>query len=200
MSINFRQFAVSGSAAVAVLGGAAAITTATAPTAHAVETQTVAHHAVTAPVTLPDGRTMRITGMGGYGHHATAGHVATVASFQADTVPGGTDGIGSGLTPDNGGAGSQLQNPYNQQPQYPAGYNQQITTQASGGAIGAGVAAILVLGIIVFFKVKHGHIKAFDAILVSLLGIAMAGTVVGSMGHQVTNSIISSLSGVLGGL
>ncbi|MER6350625.1 hypothetical protein ABT186_01915 [Streptomyces sp. NPDC001634] len=196
MTITLRQFAVSGSAAFALLGGAAAITLADSPTASA-ETQTVAHRAVTAPVTLPDGRTMRITGMGGYGHQATAAHVATVAAFKTDTTPG-TAGITNGLTPD-GGTGAQLQNPYNTG-QVPAGYNQQVVTQAGGGYIAVGATAILVLGIIVFFKVKHGHIKAFDATLVALLGISLAGTVVGTMGHQMTNSLVGSLSGVLGGL
>lgn len=195
MTITLRQFAVSGSAAVALLGGAAAITTATAHAASA-ETQTVAHRAVTAPVHLPDGRTVRITGMGGYGHQASADHVATVAAFKTDSQPG----TSTGLTPDNSGVGAPLQNPYNTPQQVPATYQQQITTQSSGGYIAAGATAILVLGVIVFFKVKHGHIKAFDAALVTLLGISLAGTVVGTMGHQMTNSLVGSLSGVLGSL
>ncbi|MGW2721408.1 hypothetical protein [Streptomyces sp. NPDC001492] len=199
MSVTFRQIAVSGSAAVALLGGAAAIGVASAPTASAVEMQTVAHRAVTAPVTLPDGRTIRITGMSGYGHRATRDHVATVASFRADTAttpPGAGGGVGTGLTPD-GGAGAAITSPVNGTQ---TGYNQQITTQSSGGYIAAGVVAILVLGIIVFFKVKHGHIKALDAVLVGLLGISLAGTVVGTMGHQITNSLIGSLGGVFGSL
>ncbi|MFL4904842.1 hypothetical protein ACJ6WF_17045 [Streptomyces sp. MMS24-I2-30] len=197
MSISFRQVAVSGSAAVALLGGAAAITTASAPTASAAETHAVAERAVTASVTLPDGRTMRITGMGGYGHQASTDHVATVASFSTDSTP---NGITNGLTPDNGGAGSSLQNPYNQQPQTPAGYNQQITTQSSGGAIGVGIVTILILGIVVFYKVRHGGLKTGDAVLGGLLGIALSGTVVGAMGSQLTNSIVGSLGTMLGGL
>lgn len=197
MTITLRQFAVSGSAAVALLGGAAAITTVTAEHASAAEMTTVANHAVTAPVTLPDGRTMRITGMGGYGHQATPQHISTVAAYKTDSA-GGTAGIGSGLTP-NGGTGAQLQNPYNTG-QVPATYQQQISTQASGGAVAVGVVAILALGIIVFFKVKHGHVKALDAVLVGLLGISLAGTVVGSMGAQMTNSLVGSLGNMLGGL
>lgn len=194
MTITLRQFAVSGSAAVALLGGAAAITVADSPTASAAETQTVAHHATTAPVNLPDGRTMRITGMGGYGHHATPQHVATVAAYKTDSQPGTA---GTNLTPD-GGAGAQLQNPYNQ---VPATYQQQISTQSSGGvALGAGIVAILVLGVIVFFKIKHGHLKVGDVVLVGLLGVALSGTVIGTMAHQITNSGVSSLGGVLGGL
>jgi hypothetical protein len=193
MSISFRQFAVSGSAAVALLGGAAAITMVDPPTASAA-TQTVAHIAATAPVNLPDGRTVRITGMGGYGHHATAEHVATVAAYKTSTGSGTTTGV----TPD-GGAGSALQNPYTTG-QVPASTNQQITTQAGGGVVAVGVVAILVLGIVVFFKVKHGHLKTMDAVLVGLLGIALSGTVIGSMGAQMTNSLVGSLGNMLGGL
>jgi hypothetical protein len=134
MSITFRQIVVSGSAAVALLGGAAAITTVAAPQASAAEMQTTAHRAVTAPVQLPDGRTMRITGMGGYGHQATEAHVATVAAYKADTAttpPDAVDdpSVGTGLTPD-GGTGAALQNPTTGQQ---TGYNQQVTTQATGG-------------------------------------------------------------------
>lgn len=194
MSISFRQIAVSGSAAVALLGGAAAITTATASPAQAAETTTTVHRAVTAPVTLPDGRTIRVTGMGGYGHRATGEHVATVAAYKTDT---GTAGITNGLTSD-GGAGAAIQNPASGQ--VPAGYNQQVTTQSAGGVIGVSVVTILVLAIVVFYKVKHGGLKASDAVIGGLFGIALSGTVVGSMGAQMTNSLVGSLGSMLGGL
>ncbi|MFD5221397.1 hypothetical protein ACFWMH_27530 [Streptomyces tendae] len=196
MNVTLRRIAVSGSAAVAVLGGAATLPVIAAQPASAAVSETVVARAVTAPVTLPDGRTVRITGTGGYGHHATEKQIAVVAGFKADTEPGSSDGITNGLTPDSG-TGSQLVNP---QQQVPAGYNGQYQTQASGGAIATGVVAILVLGIIVFFKVKAGHIKAFDAVLVSLLGVSLAGTVVGSMGSDLTNSLVGSLGNMLGGL
>lgn len=126
-------------------------------------------------------------------------HEATVVAIaKTDTEPGSTDGITTGLTPDSG-SGAQLQNPASGQ-QVPAGYNQQIQTQASGGAIGAGVVAILVLGIIVFVRVKHRDIKPGDAVLVGLFGIALSGTVVGAMGDQLTDSVVSSLGNVLSGL
>lgn len=196
MNTTIRRIVVSGSAAVAVLGGAAAITTAAAPQASATEMQTVAHRAVTAPVQLPDGRTLRITGMGGYGHQATEAHVATVAAFKTDVEPSATPGLTTGITP---GGGGQVQ-PGDVNGQQP-GYNQQqISTQASGGVIATGIVAILVLGIVVFFKVKHGHIKAFDAVIVGLLGVALSGTVVGGMGSQITNSLLGSLGSALGGL
>lgn len=193
---TFRQIAVSGSAAVALLGGAAALGVASAPTASAVEMQTVAHRAVTAPVTLPDGRTMRITGMGGYGHQATDVHVATVAAVKTDSNPSADTSVGTGLTPD-GGVGAQLQNPVDGTQ---TGYNQQVTTQASGGSIAIGVVSILVLGIIVFYKVRHGGLRVADAVLGVVAGVAISGTFLGPMISQMTNSLVGSLGSMLGSL
>jgi hypothetical protein len=119
-------------------------------------------------------------------------HEATVVAIaRTDTTPG----IGTGLTRD-GGVGSPLQNPIGGTPAGP----QQITTQSSGGAIGVGVVAILVLGIVVFFRVKKHDLKVGDAVLVGLFGVALSGTVVGAMGDQITESAIASLGNVLGGL
>jgi hypothetical protein len=155
MNPILRRIAVSGAAAVALVGGAATVTTADA-----------------------------------------AEHEATVVAIaQTDSQPGSADGITNDLAP-NGGAGAPLQNPGT----VPAGYPEQIQTQASGGAIGAGVVAILVLGIIVFVRVKHRDIKPGDAVLVGLFGIALSGTVIGAMGEQLTDSVVSSLGNVLGGL
>ncbi|WP_318201062.1 hypothetical protein [Streptomyces sp. SCL15-4] len=195
MSISFRQIAVSGGAAVALLGGVAAITVAAGEPASAV-TQHIAERTVTAPVRLPDGRTLRVTGMGGYGHDATPGHITTVSAvaYREDGSPNYTTGV----TPDNGV--TRLENPMNT-PQQPAGVNQQITTQAAGGgAIGVGIVTILVLAIVVFYKVKHGGLKVADAVLGGLFGIALSGTVIGAMGSQLTNSLVGSLGTMLGGL
>ena len=194
MTPSFRQLAVSGSAAVALLGGAAAITIAESPTASAA-THTAAHRAVTAPVRLPDGRTMRITGMGGYGHTATADHVATVAAYKTGNT-GGTGGVGTGLTPD-GGVGAAITSPVSGTQ---TGVNQQIVTQSAGGYIGVGVATIVILGLIVFYKVRHGGMKTGDAVIGGLFGIALSGTVVGAMGNQLTHSLVGSLGSMLGGL
>nr|WTC12520.1 hypothetical protein OHA15_33780 [Streptomyces anthocyanicus] len=196
MNVTFRRIAVSGSAAVAVLGGAATITLAAPSPATAAVSEHVVERAVTAPVTMPDGRTIRITGMGGYGHHATDKQIAVVAGFKSDTEPGSSDGITNGLTPD-GGTGAQLTNP---QQQTPAGYPQQIQTQASGGTIAVGIVSILLLAIIVLVKVKHSGLKAIDATLGVLFGLALSGTFIGTMGQQMTNSIVGSLGNMLGGL
>jgi len=155
MNTTIRRIAVSGAAAVALLGSAAATATA-----------------------------------------ATAEHEATIVAIaQTDTQD--PAGITTGITTD-GGQGAMLQNPVNN-PQ-PAGYNQQIRTQASGGAIAGGVVAILLLGFVVFVRVKHRDIKIGDAVVVTLFGIAVSGTVIGGLGDQLTNSAIGALGGVLGGL
>ena len=82
----------------------------------------------------------------------------------------------------------------------PAGYGQQITTQAGGGAIGVGIVVILLLGGLVFVKVKHSGLKAGDAVLTTLFGIALSGTVIGAMGNDLTKSVGGSVGGMLGGL
>lgn len=197
MNETIRRIAVSGSAAVALLGGAAALATVTAEPASAADMQTAINRATGAPVRLPDGRTMHVPGLGNAGYRADAGHyttAVTLASAKTDTTPG----ITNGLTPDNG-SGHALQNPFNTG-QVPAGYGQQIQTQASGGAIGVGIVAILVLGITVFVKVKHSGLKVGDAVLVTLFGIALSGTVIGAMGSDLTNSVVGSVGGMLGGL
>ena len=155
MNATLRRIAVSGSAAVALLGGAA-----TTATADSVE------------------------------HEATV-----IAIARTDTAP---NEIGAGLTPD-GGSGAAIQNPVTGQ--QPANFApQQIQTQASGGTMAVGVVAILVLGGIVFVRVKKRDMKVGDAVVVTLFGIAVSGTVIGAMGDQITNSAIASLGNVLGGL
>ena len=191
MNPTIRRIAVSGSAAVALLGGAAAITVIDSPTASATE-QTTIHRAVTAPVQMPDGRTLRITGMGGYGHQATVEHIATVAAFKTDTSPG----VGSGLTPD-GGAGAAITNPVTGTQ---TGYNQQVVTQSAGGTIAVGLVSILLLAVIVFVKVKHSGLKAGDAVFAGLFGIALSGTFVGTMASSMTNSVIGSIGNALSSL
>lgn len=190
MNPTIRRIAVSGSAAVALLGGAAAITIVDSPTASATE-QTTVHRAATAPVNLPDGRTIRITGMGGYGHQATAGHIATVAAYKTDTSPG----VGSGLTP-AGGAGAALGNPVTGTQ---TGYNQQVVTQSSGGYIAAGVVATLLFGAIAIIRIRSNAHKG-DAVLFLFLGVGIGGTAFGTMIHQITTSGVGSLSGILSGM
>lgn len=128
---------------------------------------------------------------------ATSEHEATVISIAADDTQDPA-GITNGLTPD-AGQGAAIQNPVTGV--QPNGVNpQQIQTQASGAAIGTGVVAIAILGIIVFFRVKGGHVKPGDAVVIVFLGVALSATVVGGMADQITDSGIASLGGILGGL
>ncbi|MGW0920120.1 hypothetical protein ACWD3J_14020 [Streptomyces sp. NPDC002755] len=199
MNTVIRRIAVSGSAAAALLGGAAAITVAYSGTASATEIQAHIDRATGAPVTMPDGRTVHIRGLDTAGRPATAEHhtaVVTLASYKAD--PNDPAGITNGLTADNG-SGSALQNPLNSGT-IPASTPQQITTQAGGGTISVGIVSILVLAIIVFVKVKHSGLKVADAVLGALFGIAIAGTTFGAMGNSLTNSVVGSLSSMLGNL
>jgi hypothetical protein len=167
MNPTVRHIAVSGSALVALLGGAAAITAACAPTASATEMQTAIDRATGAPVTLPDGRTTYVRGMDAAAYNATPEqHTVILAAA----------------------TGQQ------------AGYNQQVTTQAGGGTVAVGIVAILVLGIVVFFRVKKHDLKPGDAVLVGLFGIALSGTFIGAMGTQLTNSAVGSLGSMLGSL
>ncbi|MEV6547971.1 hypothetical protein AB0M57_04585 [Streptomyces sp. NPDC051597] len=198
MNAVIRRIAVSGSAAVALLGGAAVITTASAPSASAAEIQSAVDRAAGAPVSMPDGRVVYVRGLDAAAYKASGEQreVIVQAAAKTDTGPGQGSGISTGLTL-NGGQGAAIQNP-----QTPAVYNQQqITTQAGGGAmLGTGVVAMLLLGLIVFFKIKHGSIKVGDAVLVAFLGVALSGTVIGAMATQMTNSGVGSLGGILGGL
>jgi hypothetical protein len=190
MTVNLRQLAVSGGTAALLLGGAAALTVA-APSTASATTQTVAVNAVTAPVQLPDGRTMRITGMGGYGHTATGEHVATVAAFKTDSNPN----VGTGLTPD-GGTGAALTNPVNGTQ---TGYRQQITTQASGGAISVTVAVGIGLLIGVIVMVRRGSVKFVQAGACVALGVYLAPTFVGPLVQQLGGSLGSGLGNVWSG-
>lgn len=156
MNAIIRRIAVSGAAAVALLGAAGTATAA-----------------------------------------VTEEHEATVVAIaKADTQD--PSGITNGITPDNG-SGAAIQNPVDGL-QSNGVTGQQIQTQANGAAIGTGVVAIAILGIIVFFRVKGGHMKVGDLVVVTLLGVALAGTVIGSMADQITDSGVSSLGGILGGL
>lgn len=156
MNATIRRIAISGAAAVALLGGAGTATAA-----------------------------------------ATEEHEATVLAI-AKTDTQDPSGITNGITPDNG-SGAPIQNPVDGL--QPNGVNgQQIQTQASGGVIAGGVVAILVLGIIVVVRVRGKDVKVGDAVVLTLFGIAVSGTVIGGLGDQLTDSAIGALGGMLGGL
>lgn len=127
---------------------------------------------------------------------ASEEHEATVLAIARTDTQDPAD-ITNGITRDDG-SGATIQNPLNQQTN--TVNQQQIQTQASGGAIAGGVVAILVLGIIVIVRVRGKDVKVGDAVVLTLFGIAVSGTVVGAMGDQITDSAIASLGNVLSGL
>ncbi|MEU0783508.1 hypothetical protein ABZ341_18280 [Streptomyces sp. NPDC006173] len=200
MNPTVRHIAVSGSALVALLGGAAAITAASAPTASAAEMQTAIDRATGASVTLPDGRTTYVRGMDAAAYNATPEqHTVVLAAAKSDDDPAG---ISNGLTAD-GGQGAAITSPNS--PQAPingvqTGYNQQVTTQAGGGTIAIGIVVIIVFGTVAFLRVKKNDAKVFDAVIFTFLGVALSSTVIGAMITQMSNSGVGSLGGILGGL
>jgi hypothetical protein len=148
---------------------------------------------------MPDGRVAHVRGMDAAAYKATPEHTSTIVLAAAKTDSTDPSGISNGLTSD-GGQGAAITNPQTPATGQQTGYNQQITTQAGGSTIAVGIVAILVLGIVVFFRVRHNHLKVGDAVVVGLLGVALSGTVIGAMATQITNSGVGSLGGVLGGL
>lgn len=199
MNPTVRHIAVSGSALVALLGGAAAITTATASTASAAEIQAHIDRAAGAPVAMLDGRTVHIRGLDSAAYKASPEHTSTIVLAAAKTDATDPAGISNGLTQD-GGQGAAITNPNTPAVGQQTGYNQQVTTQAGGGTIAVGIVSILLLAIIVFVKVKHSGLKAIDATLGVLFGLALSGTFIGTMGSQMTNSLVGSMGTMLSGL
>ncbi|MFJ6566602.1 hypothetical protein ACIQNU_04230 [Streptomyces sp. NPDC091292] len=196
MNLTIRRIAVSGSAAVALLGGAATITVTGADTATAADMQTVINRATGAPVTLPDGRVLRVPGLDNAGYAATPEQHSTIVLAAAKTDSDPT-GIGTGLTPDNG-QGAAITGPYQQAPT--TGYNpQQIQTQAGAGAISVTVVIGIALLAIVIVMVKKGHVKFAQAFACVALGIYLAPTFFGPLIQQLGGSAATGLGNVWSG-
>lgn len=196
MNTTIRRIAVSGSAAVALLGGAATITIADSGTASATEIQAAVDRATGAPVKMPDGRIVHVRGLDNASYKASAEHTATItlAAANADPDPAG---ITNGITPDNG-SGAAIQNPLNNQQQVNV-TPQQIQTQAGGGAISVTVAVGLGLLILVIAMVKRGSVRALQAVACVALGVYLAPTFVGPLVQQLGGSIGTGLGNVWAG-
>jgi hypothetical protein len=196
MNQTIRRIAVSGSAAVALLGGAAAITTATAPSAAAAEMQTVINRATGAPVNMPDGRVVHVRGLDAAAYTASPEQHSVIIQAAAKSDTTDPAGITTGLTTD-GGQGAAIQNPVTGQQ---TGYNQQITTQAGGGTISLTVAMGVGLLIVVIVMVRKGHVKFVQAAACVALGVYLAPTFFGPLVQQLGGSVGSSLGNVWSGL
>lgn len=193
MNATIRRIAVSGSAAVALLGGATAITLADTGTASATEIQDAVDRATGAPVKMPDGRTVHIRGLDSAAYRADAGHHTAAVNLAATPDPSRITG---GPAPDNG-SGAQLQNPYSQ---LPANVNQQqVQTQAGGGTIAVGVMVGLALAGIVIVMVRRGTVSIMQSVVCVALGVYLAPTFVGPLVQQLGGSIGSGLGNVWAG-
>ena len=198
MNATIRHIAVSGSALVALLGGATAITTASAPTASAADMETAINRATGAEVKLPDGRTTHIRGMDAAAYTASPEHTRTIvlAAAKSEEDPN----VGTGLTPDNG-SGAALQNPNT--PTVNGQVNginpQQVQTQAGGGTISLTVAIGLALLAIVIVMVKKGHVKFAQAFACVALGVYLAPTFFGPLIQQLGGSAATGLGNVWAG-
>lgn len=193
MNTIIRRIAVSGSAAVALLGGAAAITTATAPTASAAEIQTTINRATGAPVNLPDGRTIHVRGMDAAAYTASPAQHRVVLAAASDDQPNPSD-ITGGPVP---GSGAPLGNT---QPQTPAGTNQQqLQTQAGAGSISVTVAMGVALLAVVIVMVKKGSVRFIQAFACVALGVYLAPTFFGPLIQQLGGSAAAGLGNVWSG-
>ncbi|MEU6170180.1 hypothetical protein [Streptomyces tanashiensis] len=172
-----RTLALTGAAAVALLSTATTATADTPEQATAIVDQAVAR-ATGAPVSLPDGRTMTVTGLDSVSYRADAAHKATVADLSA---AGPAQGAAPQLQP---GATPQLQ------PQAAAGT----------GAITVGIVLMLVLGIVLFFGIKNGKVSKGWAGLCGAFGITLGSTFVGPMVLTIGGSALAAVGQVLGGL
>lgn len=192
MSRIVRTIALSGAAAAALFasGGTASATT---PEVASVTVESAVTAAAGAPVTLPSGKTIRITGMDSVSYRADDSHRATVVTL-ADSPTGGVGSDLSSSPQPGGGFDPRLDTP---NPQY--GNQQPIQTQAGGGAISVTVAIGLALLAVVIVMVKKGNLGLAKAAACIALGVYLAPTFVGPLVQQLGGSAATSLGNVWAG-
>ncbi|MFB8407538.1 hypothetical protein [Streptomyces sp. NPDC055912] len=168
-----RSLALSGAAALAVLGTATTASADTPEQATAIVDQAVTH-ATGTPVSLPDGRTLTVTGLDTASYRADAAHRATVADLSAGA-------------------------PQPEAPQLQPGYPPQLQAQAAAGtgAIAVGIVLMLVLGIVLFFGIKNGKVSKVWAGVCGAFGITLGSTFVGPMVLTIGGSALSAVGQVL---
>lgn len=186
-----RTLALSGVAAVAVLGTAATASADTPEEASAV-VQAAVDRAVGVPVSLPDGRVLHVRGLDSVTYRADADHRTTVVTLAAG--PGtdtGTVGIESTLNQprQQGGFGSNV-----------GVTPQQVTTQAGAGTLSATAVAALVMGVVLYFGIKHGKVSRGWAIGCVVLGVLLSPTFVGPLVGQLTGSGATTFGNLWAGL
>ncbi|MEV6202208.1 hypothetical protein AB0M64_19840 [Streptomyces sp. NPDC051771] len=171
-----RSLALSGAAALAVMSTATTASAETPEQATAIVDQAVAD-ATGAPVTLPDGRTMTVTGLDTAAYRADATHTVTVADLAAGAPQAGTAPQvqpGAGFAPQN--------------------------ASAQTGAIAVGIVLMLVLGIVLFFGIKNNRISKGWGGLSCAFGITLGSTFLGPLVLTLGGSLLTALGQVLTGL
>lgn len=172
-----RSLALTGAAAVAVLSTATTATAETPEQATAIVDQALAR-ATGTPVSLPDGRTMTVTGLDTASYRANAAHTVTVVDLAAGS-------------PQSGAV-----------PQLQPGATPQLQPQAAAGtgAVAVGIVLMLILGIVLFFGIKNGKVSKAWAGVCGAFGITLGSTFVGPMVLTIGGSALAAVGQVLGSL
>ncbi|MBK3582584.1 hypothetical protein JHN49_02225 [Streptomyces sp. MBT57] len=186
MSRIVRTLAVSGAAAAALMG-TAATATADSPEAAVATVQAAADRAVSAPVSLPDGRVLHVRGLDAVSYRADASHHSAVVTLADGPAAEGGDFVPQGV-------GSQIGTGLQQQPV------QQVQTQAGAGSISTVAVAALVLSVIVFFGIKAGKIAKGWFVVSLVLGVLLSGTLIGPLVSNLTGSGVSAFGNIWAGM
>lgn len=193
MSRRIVRLAVVSAASAAALGVPVATVIAVADTpSTTVQAATTTH----TPVRLADGRTVTVKGLPTVHYTATGGHrdavqAAATANPADGSVPGTNPNASSSPSADLPGIGT---NPTGTGTYDPS----QVTTQASGGVIGIGVAGMLIFGGLLIYGVKENKISKGQAIIAVGFGVFAATTFVGTFYHTAISSGASMVSGFTG--
>ncbi|MFJ5547017.1 hypothetical protein [Streptomyces sp. NPDC093225] len=178
MARIIRTLAVSGAAAAAILS-AAPLAAADTPEQATAIVEAAVDRAAGAPVSLPSGRTVAVRGLDSVSYHADAAHHGAVVTLA-----------------NSAGVGAPLEQTSTQ-----LGTTTQVRTQAgTGAAIGTGVVVTLVLGIVLFFGIKHNKVSKGWAFLCAALGITLGGSVLGPLVMNLGDAAVTAVGSVLGSL
>ncbi|MFB6955356.1 hypothetical protein ACFCXP_37565 [Streptomyces niveus] len=189
MSRIVRTLAVSGAAAAAVVASASAASAAATPEAATAVVQSAATSAAGAPVTLPSGKTIRVSGLDSVSYRADAGHRTAVVTLADGPVEQGSGMAGNPPNTAPGGIGQGV------------GYNPgQVQTQAGVGTISATAVAALVLGITVVVLVKKSGLKVSWAVVCVAFGVLLSPTFIGPLVGTLAGTGANAFGTIWGGL
>jgi hypothetical protein len=196
---TLRVAVLTGVAATAVLGGLGVATTgaeAATPTVIQVVEAAPAPDPGAA-VTTADGRTVTVTGFPSTHYRAEAAHRQAVVQLAAQHTTTG----GGGMTGNAPAGGVQQQAPQpGQAPQYAP--NGQYQNASTAGNVGVGAVAFVaaILGWILVSAARAGRIKWGYFVGSIFLGVLLAGTFLGPLVSNLSNSSASAWSSFFGSL